>query len=281
MDITISQTEIINWLTGPGLTILLILVGAVIISKLSKTGIERLIRRAISERGIDPMAEKKREDTLIKVFSGALTILIYLVACMLILSEFNVDIGPLIAGAGIAGVAFGFGAQYLVRDIITGFFLILENQFRVGDVIEVAGVSGTVENITLRVTVLRDLDGILHFVPNGEMKVVSNETKDFARINMVIGVSYGDDIDKAAEIINKVGQDLAEDQKWKDSILEAPVFLRVDKLNDSSVDLRVLGKVRPQDRWAVAGEFRKRIKIAFDKNGVEIPFPQRVVINKG
>jgi small-conductance mechanosensitive channel len=274
--------KVLPWLVGSGLTILLIVVAVVILNKILSKTISTLVRRAIPPQGyLDPDAEVKREDTLIKVFSGVAKVLIYFIALFMILSEIGLDISPLLAGAGIAGVAFGFGAQYLVRDIITGFFLILENQFRVGDAIAVAGVSGTVEDITLRVTVIRDLDGVVHNIPNGEMTVVSNKSKDFSRVNLVVGVSYGDDIDKAATIINKVGNEIAEDPMWKDKINEAPQFLRVDNLNDSSVDLRIVGETKPLEQWAVTGELRRRIKYAFDREGIEIPYPQQVVIRKG
>lgn len=272
---------ILDWLASAGITIVFIVVVTLVLSKLSKKAIDRLVRRAVPPSGyLDPAAEKKREDTLIKVFGGVVQVLLYIVAIMLILSELHINIGPLVAGAGIAGVAFGFGAQYLVRDIITGFFLILENQFRVGDVIEVAGVSGTVENITLRTTVVRDMDGVVHTVPNGEMKVVSNKSKDFSRVNLVVGISYSDDIDKTIEVVNRVGIELSEDPQWQEKINKAPSFLRVDNLNESSVDIRIVGETRPLEQWAVAGELRKRLKQAFDKEGIEIPFPQRVFINK-
>lgn len=277
--INIQQIE--YWLQTSGFTILVILVVTFILERIIAQAIEKVIRKAVTSHGYqNPIAEKKREDTLIAVFRGALKVIVYLIAIMLIISELGLQIGPLLAGAGIAGVALGFGAQYLVRDIITGFFLIIENQFRVGDVIEVAGVSGVVEAISLRVTRLRDLDGVIHHVPNGEMKVVSNQSKDFARVNLVIGISYHDDIDGAIEIINKVGHELAHDPVWSFKILKAPQFLRVDNLNSSSVDLRIVGETKPLEQWAVTGELRKRLKQAFDKDGVEIPFPRQVVIHK-
>jgi small-conductance mechanosensitive channel len=277
----ILMENIIPWILSSGLEIVIIAVAAFLFVKVSGKPIEKVIRKAIPpQHFLTREAERKREDTLIKVFSGVVKVLIYLVAMFMILSEFHIDITPLLAGAGIAGVAFGFGAQYLVRDIITGFFLILENQFRVGDVIKVAGVSGVVEDLTIRVTTLRDMDGIVHNIPNGEMKVVSNLSKDFSRVNLVIGISYSDDINKAIEVINQVGQDMIEDELWKDKLNDAPSFLRVDKLNDSSVDLKIVGETKPLEQWAVTGELRKRIKEAFDQNKIEIPFPQRVMIQK-
>jgi len=281
MDAFISTEGIIDWLMSSGIRILVIFILTFLVSAIVGKTMERLIRRAVPSHSFsNSAAEKKREDTLIKVFNGAITALIYLIAGMFILSELGLDIGPLLAGAGIAGVAFGFGAQYLVRDIITGFFLILENQFRVGDVISAAGVSGVVENITLRVTSIRDMDGTIHNIPNGEMKVLSNKSKDFSRVNLIVGVSYEDNLDKVIEVVNRVGKELAEDGVWKEKINIPPQFLRVDNLNDSSVDLRIVGEVKPSEQWAVTGELRKRLKEAFDKQSIEIPFPQQVITSK-
>ena len=174
----------------------------------------------------------------------------------------------------------GFGAQFLIRDVIAGMFLILENQYRVGDVVKVGGVSGMVEEITLRKTTLRDLDGIVHHVPNGEIKDASNYSKTFSRVNLDVGVSYSSDIEKVIKVVNMVGKDLAENPEWKGKIIKAPQFLRVDDFADSAVVIKILGDTQPLKQWEVTGELRKRLKIAFDKNGIEIPFPQRVVHTK-
>ena len=186
------------------------------------------------------------------------------------------NVAPLLAGAGIVGVAVGFGGQYLIRDIITGVFLIWENQFRVGDAVCIGDVCGSVESVTLRVTVLRDLDGTVHTIPNGEITSTSNKSNGFSRINLDVGVGYGDDIDKVQKVIDKVGQELAGDTEWNAKITKAPAFLRVNNFGDSSVDVKILGETMPGEQWAVTGELRKRLKKAFDKEGIEIPYPQQV-----
>ncbi len=196
---------------------------------------------------------------------------------MLILSSLGVNIGPLLAASSVIGVGIGFGAQDAIKDFIAGVFIILENQYRVGDVVEIAGVSGTVEAITIRETVLRNLEGELLHVPNGVVEVSKNMTMDYSNVVMDIGVGYDSDIDKVEKVINEVGTSLAEDADWKDKILEAPEYLRVQSFGASEVVVRVLGKVQPGKQWAVAGEMRKRIKASFDKNKIEIPFPQQVI----
>ena len=259
-------------------TVIGIFICAYLIKRFGQIFIKRLVIRAVhaSSHG-DKEAEEKREETIVQIVSGALNIIVWPLAIVLAIAQLGVDIAPLIAGASIVGVALGFGAQSLVKDIISGLFIILENQYRVGDVVDLDGTAGQVERITLRVTVLRDLDGIVHHVPNGNIDRTSNYSKDYSGINLNVGIAYDSDIDKAIEIINKVGQSLANEEEWKNQILEAPSFMRVDNLGDSSVDLKLTGKVRPLKQWAVTGELRKRIKLEFDKAGIEIPFPQTVI----
>jgi small conductance mechanosensitive channel len=191
----------------------------------------------------------------------------------MILSEFEINIAPILAGLGIAGIAVGFGAQYLIRDIIAGVFILLENQYRVGDVAQVADMWGIVEEVHLRKTVLRDLDGAVHHVPNGEIRVASNYTRHFARVNLDVSVAYGTDLDQAIAVINRVGRELAEDENWTERIITPPQALRVNKLGDSGIDIKILGDVRPMEQWAIMGELRLRLKKAFDKEGIEIPWP--------
>ena len=268
------------WLLSHGVRILIIVVGAYILNKVLARFIIRAVRITVVQDGISGAdAEKKREDTLIQIFCTTARIGIYATAFMMVLQEVGVQIGPILAGAGIIGLALGFGGQYLIRDVITGLFIILENQYRVGDVIEFDTVGGVVEKITLRMTTLRNLDGTVHHVPHGEIKRVSNKSKIFARVNLDIGVSYSADLDHVIRVINKVGSELAEDEKWKEYILKAPQFLRVDNFADSSVVVKIVGETLPHRQWEVTGELRKRIKAAFDSEGIEIPFPQRVIYN--
>lgn len=262
------------------LTILLIIVLTLFIIKFGHILISKSVKKAIKQNGDTKVAEEKREKTLVTVFNITLNISVVLIASLIILSELGINIGPLLAGAGIAGVALGFGAQTLVKDIISGIFIILENQFRIGDVVCFDKTCGSVENITLRVTTLRDLDGIVHYVPNGEIKIASNMTKSKSRVNLNIGVAYDSDIDKVEKIINEVGNDLAKDKEWKEKIRTAPQFVRVNDFGDSAIEIKIVGDTEPMEQWAITGELRRRLKKAFDKNGIEIPFPQRDVHTK-
>ena len=269
---------LVPWLTDQGLTIVVIIAGAFFIKWLTRKFIDRVVRRAVPGSGyLSKQAEEKRENTLIQLFTGLINVLVWIFAVLMILGEFGIDIGPLIAGAGIAGVALGFGAQYLVRDLISGFFIVFENQYRVGDVVCFGNTCGEVETITLRTTILRDLDGTVHYMPNGEIKQTSNMSKGFSRINLNVGISYATDVDEAAQIINRVGEIFAADEDWKDVVISPPKFLRIEDLGDSAVVIKVLGEVKPLQQWAATGELRKRIKKAFDEAGIDIPFPQQVV----
>jgi len=266
------------WLLDHGIKILVIIVVAQLIRRFSGIFIEKLIRKiVVSDHFLSKEAEKKREDTLIRIFSASLGVLVWILAFLMILQEIGFAIGPLLAAAGIAGLAFGFGGQYLIRDLISGLFIIIENQYRVGDVVCFDGTCGLVEDISLRMTTLRDLDGTVHHIPHGEIKKVSNLSKYFARVNLNIGISYSSNLEQVISVINKIGQELAEDPHWKDYIVKPPQFLRVDDFGDSAIIIKILGETKPLKQWDVTGELRKRIKIAFDKEGIEIPFPQRVI----
>jgi small conductance mechanosensitive channel len=204
-------------------------------------------------------------------------VVIYLAAAMMIITECGVNIGPLLAGAGIAGVAIGFGAQSLVKDVISGFFLLMENQIRVGDVANIAGISGLVEAINLRTTRLRDLEGRVHIIPNGEIAVATNFTRDWSRALVEIGVAYKEDVDNVISVLKDVGEEMRNDPAYKEIILEPLTVLGVDSFGDSSVNIRVFFKTLPIKQWEVAREFRKRVKKAFDEKGIEIPFPHRTI----
>lgn len=270
--------SLIPWLMSNGIRILLIVVGAIVISKVITKIIERAIRVAVVSSAYDSKeAEEKRENTLIQIFNVTVRTLIFLVAGLMILDQFGLEIGPMIAAAGIAGVALGFGGQYLIRDIITGLFIILENQYRIGDVVNFDGTGGSVVEITLRKTILRDLNGTLHHIPHGEIKKVANLTKDFSRVNINLGVAYSSKLEEVIRVINETGLQMAQEDAWKEKIISPIQFVRVDDFADSAIMVKVLGDTKVLMQWEVAGEFRKRIKMAFDKAGIEIPFPQRVV----
>ncbi len=270
--------KIIPWLLSHGLRIVLIAMAAFLLDKILSKVIVRAIRASVkADEFTSPEAEKKREDTLIRIFNGAVKIVIIIVAVMMILQEVGIEVGPLIAGAGIVGLAVGFGGQYLIRDIITGLFLMLENQYRIGDVVEIEGLSGAVQDISLRKTTLRNLDGTVHHIPHGSITKVSNLSKDFARVNLDIGVAYGTNLEKLIDVINTTGNELAADPAFSESIITPPLFLRVNEFADSAIMVKILGDTKPLRQWDVAGELRKRLKIAFDREGIEIPFPQRVI----
>ncbi|MDD4637451.1 MAG: mechanosensitive ion channel family protein [Bacteroidales bacterium] len=269
---------ILPWLLNHGIKIVLIAVGYLILNSILKKLVQRSIR--ISVRGgnyVSKEAETKRENTLIRICTGVIRISLLSISTLMILSEVGLEIGPILAGAGIVGLAVGFGGQYLIRDIISGLFIIVENQYRVGDVVNFDGTGGLVEDISLRMTTIRDLDGTVHHIPHGEIKKVANLSKTYSRVNMNIGVSYNSNIDHVIKVVNQVGKELAEDPKWKDAIISAPQFLRIDGFADSAIVIKILGDTQPIKQWEVSGELRKRIKVAFDKEGIEIPFPQRVI----
>ncbi|MBP8959631.1 MAG: mechanosensitive ion channel family protein [Bacteroidales bacterium] len=226
-------------------------------------------------------AEIQRENTLIRIFNGTISIVILLIALLMILKEAGLDIVPMLAGAGIVGIAVGFGGQYLIRDVISGLFIILENQYRIGDVITINDKGGSVEDISLRKTTLRDLDGTVHHIPHGEIKIVSNQSKDFARINIDIGIAYNSNLEHVIDVINRTGEEISSDPYFRELIVSQPKFLRVNEFGESAIIVKILGDTKPLKQWEVAGELRKRLKIAFDREGIEIPFPQRVIHHAG
>ena len=271
-----------------GLKVALVVIAALAVFVLVRTairvGIRHLVERSSMESGAEvlPPAELERRVTtvgrlLVRVAGGLLAV----IAGLMILNLFGIDIAPAIAGLGVAGIAVGLGAQTLVKDWLAGIFVVLENQYSQGDIIRIAGVDGVVEDFSLRRTTLRDLDGTVHTVPNGQITVASNMTRLWARVNLDIGVAYDTDIDRAVSIINRVGEDLQADPEWGERLLEAPTVIRVNALGDSAVTLKVLGQVRAAQQWSVTGELRKRVLAAFAREGVEIPFPHRVVVSRG
>jgi small conductance mechanosensitive channel len=195
------------------------------------------------------------------------------VAAVMVLAEFEVKIGPILAAAGIVGVAVGFGAQHLVRDVITGFFILLDDQIRVGDVVQIAGKGGLVEKITLRMTTLRDLAGNVHYVRNGEISVVTNMTKEYSRYVFDIGVAYREDVDQVIEVVKQVDEELRVDPAFSADILEPIEILGLDQFGDSAIIIKARTKTKPIKQWAVGREFNRRLKKRFDEKDIEIPFP--------
>ena len=281
MNFNINWTDIyantLIWLETHGLNILFIIIGAIIVSTIGSALATSAIRKVIKpEHGGTHADEKQREDTLIAITRASLRVLVWIAVVLMILSEMGLNIGPLLAAAGVAGIAFGFGGQYLIKDLISGFFIIMENQYRINDVVCLDNTCGLVEDVTMRATVMRDLDGTVHHVPNGTISRVSNLSKYYSRVNMNIGVDYSSDLEKVIKVVNETGLELANDPAWKENIMKPIQFLRVDDFADSAIIIKVLGDTKPIKQWDVAGEFRKRIKVAFDKAGIVIPFPQQV-----
>lgn len=225
-------------------------------------------------------AAEKRGQTIAELLRSVGGVAIILVALLLTLNLF-IDIGPLLAGAGILGLAVSFGAQSLVKDVISGFFQLMENQFAIGDVVELAGKEGTVEKMNLRVVHVRDSKGHVHIIPNGQIGVVTNMTKSWARAVVDVGVDYATDIDKAIAIFADEARALHDDPAWGPRFDGIPEVLGVQELGDSSILIRSLLRVQPGKQWEVAREFRRRIKLRLDREGISIPFPQRVVRHVG
>ena len=222
-------------------------------------------------------AQTQRVNTLFRILKNFVSIAILIVVIMLVLSELGIQIGPLIAAAGVVGLAVGFGAQTLVKDIITGLFIILEGQITIGDIVEVAGHSGRVEAITIRTVRLRDINGHLHVVPFSEVTTVKNITQDQDYHSFEIGVSYNEDVDNVIETIEKVGKDLQKDKDFTSKINGEIEVFGLDKFEDSALIIKGRIPTVHKQQWAVRREFNRRIKLAFDKSGIEIPFPQTTI----
>ncbi len=260
--------------------IVIIVVAAWAASFLLKKILRRFKERLVEKGALahDPTGDTlKRADTLTRLVRQAVLIGIWVMAALVILKEVGIEIGPILAGAGVLGLAVGFGAQNLVRDIISGFFFILEDQVRVGDVAVVNGTGGLVEQINLRTIVLRDLEGTVHVFPHGTVNTLSNRTKSWAAYVFDLGVSYRDDVDTVMAIIARVGEEMRKDENYGPLMLDAPEIFGVDRFDDSAVVIKGRIRTKPLQQWQVGREFLRRIKYAFDASGIEIPFPHRTV----
>jgi small conductance mechanosensitive channel len=272
-----SLDQVLQWLATHGVRILVILVLALISTKVISF-VTRRIEKAVEDEDPTTLSEReKRAATLGKIIRHTWFVLVLVVAVMMILHEAGIEIGPMLAGVGIAGLAIGFGAQTLVKDVINGFFILLENNFRVGDVLKVGDVAGLVESMSLRVTTLRDLEGRVHVIPNGSIDIVTNLTKEWSRVVLVVGVAYKENVDQVMELLREIGNELYEDPGFRPLIMEPLEVLGLDNFGDSSIDIKVIMKTHPLKQWAVGRELRRRIKNTFDERGVEIPFPHRTL----
>jgi len=266
-----------EWLVEHGIRIFSIIVVAWLIYKILGVIMPIFVRRYLtsrSKRRGSKIYLSQRSKTLSRITAQALGIFIFIVAFFMILSELGLDITPLLAGAGVAGIAIGFAAQNSIRDFIGGFVIMLEDHYNIGDIVKIADLTGEVEELGLRRTVIRDLKGILHVVPNGEIKVSSNYTRSISRAFFEVGVAYKEDLDKVMALIKKTWEKMAKDPKWKDKIIsETPWLLRVEEFGDSGIIIRAVGDTRPMMQWEVMGELRRRIKRVFDEEDIEIPWP--------
>jgi small conductance mechanosensitive channel len=284
-DLVVVRDRLLAVLGDQLVPIVLVILVALLFMRLSRLFIHGIFKALIDREASEGTAQElsavevqKRIATLDDLGSRVLRFFIVVIAGLMILGRFDLDIGPAVAGLGVVGVAVGFGAQHLVKDYLTGALILVENQFSRGDIVQIAGVSGTVEDFSLRRTTLRDLDGIVHTVPNGAITVASNLTRVWARINQNVTVAFGTDIDKAIAVVDRVGAEMAGDPAWKRRLLEAPRVDRVEAIGEFGITLKILGSVRAPERWAASGELRKRLLAAFHEHGIEIPRPQRVIL---
>ena len=275
----ISQT--LAWIITTLPSLLIILILAFILLKGTNIFLRRMkpimLKHMESGTDLDTAEIEKRLDTLLGIVRSIIKIIAWVMIAMLFLRKLGIDIAPIIAGAGIVGLAVGFGAQELVRDFISGFFMLLENQIREGDVAIVNGTGGLVEQVGLRTIVLRDLSGVVHVFQNGKVNSLSNMTKKWSGMVFDIGVAYKEDTDKVYEVITQVAEDLRADPSFTEKIIEPIEIFGVDQFADSAVVIKARFKTKPIEQWAVGREFRRRLKKAFDEQGIEIPFPHRTV----
>lgn len=259
-----------KWISTNGIPIILLIISAFLADRFGLMIIKAVIKRTVSrlQNDISPNDIRKRQETLIGILGAFFRVLVWLVAGFSILGRFGVNLTPLLAGASVLGVAIGFGAQSIVKDFLAGLFIILENQYRVGDVVELDGASGTVEQITLRSTIMRDIDGNVHYLPNGNIAKTINKTMGFSKVNLVVSVAPDTNIDILAAVVNEVGEKLNKEDKWKTKILEAPHFLSIANFSNTSLEIKIVGKTQPSEQWSVTSELRKRLIMAFKKKDI-------------
>ena len=273
--------QVVNWGIKTIPALLLIVVVFILARWLTRILLKRfraILLKSVTE-STDPnkLEREKRVTTLMGIARGVIMITLWAIFLMILLQQLGLNVGPILAGAGIVGLAVGFGAQELVRDAISGFFLLFENRIRTGDVAIVNGTGGLVENINLRTITLRDLAGVVHTFQNGKINTLSNMTKEWSAMVFDIGVAYKENVDEVTELIRQVGAELQEDEAYKDSILEPIEIFGLDKFGDSAVVIKARIKTQPIKQWFVGREFNRRLKMVFDQHGVEIPFPHRTI----
>ena len=265
----------LEWLSTSGLRMIIITVVMTVVLAILKRAMGRF--RRLYEGTLPSSAQVKRADTLTHVVGDVARVVVLAVGGMMLLSEVGVNLGPLLAAAGLGGLAIGFGGQSLVKDVISGFFILLEDSIRVGDVVEVAGVSGVVEEVKLRTITLRDLSGNVHIVPNGVIDKVKNMTKLYSFYLFEVGIAYREDVDEVMALLKSIAEEVREDPAFKDEILEPLEMLGVDQFADSAVIIKCRIKTLPSKQWRVGREMNRCIKKTFDAKGIEIPFPHQTI----
>jgi len=254
--------------------VVVILAVAFVLVFFIRRAIPRIMKIHLPKIGKErPEQLAERAKTLSSIIIQVASIAIWVAAAVMILSELGVNIAPLLAGIGVASLALGFAAQNIIRDYLYGFFIIMEDWYRVGEVAMISGTGGLVESITLRRTILRDLNGTVHIFPNSKVEQASNLTRNWARINLNVSVAYKENLNRVFSVINQVCQEFKSDPAWGKDMLNVPHVERVDNLGDSDIDIKILGDTKPIRQWALMGELRKRLKDRFDDEGIEIPWP--------
>jgi moderate conductance mechanosensitive channel len=270
----LTRGDVGHWFEdhGPAVfgALLLAVVGAAIVRRVVRVALAPAVARQMAGR--DPADVERRIDTLSGVIERTAQVVFILWALFTILPEFGFNIGPALAGVGITGIALGFGAQTLVRDGINGLFILGENQYARGDIVTIAGVMGTVEDVTLRRTLLRDADGVMYSVPNSAVVVAANYTRDFAKVRVTVPVAIAADLAHVRSVADDVGRQLALDPLYEDIVVTAPAYLRVDGIDANGVAVQVNGTVRPGSQWEVAGVLRARLLEAFQREGIKTPW---------
>lgn len=264
-----------EWVSTSGLRIILIMVGMMTLFAILQRLVERF--RRLYEGRLSGPTELKRADTVTQVIRDVARVVILGVGGMMVLSEVGVDLKPLLAAAGLGGLAIGFGAQSLVKDVISGFFILLEDSVRVGDVVEIAGVSGLVEEVKLRSIVLRDLSGSIHVIPNGNINTVKNMTHLYSYYVFDIGVAYRENVDEVMALVRDIAEGLRDDPRFASDILEPLEMLGLDRFADSAVIIKARIKTKPIQQWRIGREMNRRIKNTFDARGIEMPFPHHTI----
>lgn len=266
------------WLQLHGLAVLLILIGSLIAYFLWERVIRLLVRRVQSLDGVEDSDLDKRTQTIGKVLHSAGIVVILVTAVLMILPEFGIDITPVLASVGIVGLAAGLGAQTLVKDFISGLFILIENQYTVGEVVEIQGVTGTVEDITLRVTAVRDVTGALHMIPMGEIRQVANKSRDWSRAIVDVNITYEEDVDEAVKALQAIARALQEESEFGEILQEEPVVTGIEGLEDWAVRLRLMVKTTPNAQWDIQRWLRHQIRYDFEQRGIELAFPRREVM---